>query len=207
MPRRRSYERLSPPLLHESRRRSVGGNDAERIAFTQRGDAELGSANLYRVRQHGLEHRLKFAGGTRDDSQHLRGRRLLLQCLAQIVGALTQLVEQTSVLDGDDSLVGKGADKRDLLVGEGTYLQPRQDNDANGSPLAQQRDAQHGAEASNFLPFGEGIFGIYCGIENVNRLACKQGAAGQRPPSCLAWGFLCNFTELTRKAKARDVLK
>src|SRR5262249_9804212 len=84
MPRRRSYERLSPPLLHESRRRSVGGNDAERIAFTQRGDAELGSANLYRIRQHGLKHRLKFAGGTRDDSQHLRGRRLLLQRLAEL---------------------------------------------------------------------------------------------------------------------------
>ena len=36
--------------------------------------------------------------------QHLRGRGLLLQRLAQIVGALTQFVEQPRVLDGDDGL-------------------------------------------------------------------------------------------------------
>src|SRR6516162_2395332 len=139
MPRRRSYERLSPPLLHESRRCSVGGNDAERIAFTQRGDAELGSANLYRIRQHGLKHRLKFAGGTRDDSQHLRGRRLLLQGFAQIIGALPQLVEQARVLDGDNGLLGKAREERDLLVGEPANLLAEYIDSANQRPFLEHR--------------------------------------------------------------------
>jgi hypothetical protein len=42
--------------------------------------------------------------------------RLLLQSLRQIVGALPQLVQQAGVLDGDDGLVGKGLEKRDLLI-------------------------------------------------------------------------------------------
>jgi hypothetical protein len=50
--------------------------------------------------------------------QHFRGRRLLLQRLAQIVGALAQFVEQPRVLDGDDGLRSKVLHQLDLLVGE-----------------------------------------------------------------------------------------
>ncbi len=39
--------------------------------------------------------------------KNLRRRRLLLQRLGQIVGALAQLVEQPRVLDGDDGLGGE----------------------------------------------------------------------------------------------------
>ena len=55
-----------------------------------------------------------------DDLQHLRGRRLLLQRLGEIVGALAQLVEQPRVLDGDDGLGGEVRDQLDLLIGERT---------------------------------------------------------------------------------------
>ena len=48
-----------------------------------------------------------------------RGRRLLLQRLGEIVGALAQFVEQPRVLDGDDRLRGEVRDQFDLLVGEG----------------------------------------------------------------------------------------
>jgi hypothetical protein len=37
---------------------------------------------VHRIPQHSLEHRLQLAGGTADDTQHLRGRRLLLQGFA-----------------------------------------------------------------------------------------------------------------------------
>ena len=50
--------------------------------------------------------------------QHLRGRRLLLQRFAQIVGALAQLIEQPGVLDGDDGLIGEILHQLNLLVGE-----------------------------------------------------------------------------------------
>ena len=54
--------------------------------------------------------------------QHLGCRRLLLQRLGQIVGALLQLLEQPHVLDRDHCLVGEGLDELDLLVGEWPHL-------------------------------------------------------------------------------------
>ena len=80
--------------------------------------AELGLANARRIRQHRLEYRLQLAGRAGDDAQHLRGRGLLLQRLAQIIGALPQLVKQPRVLDGDHRLLGEIVDQFDLLVGE-----------------------------------------------------------------------------------------
>src|SRR5262249_19131323 len=147
MPRRRSYERLSPPLLHESRRRSVGGNDAERITFTQRGDAELGSTNLYRIRQHGLKHRLKFAGGTRDNSQHLRGRGLLLQCLAEFVRALVLFFEERHVLDGYYSLVREGLEQGDLPLAEEASLGTAEHDRADRGTFSHQGDTEDRAVA------------------------------------------------------------
>ena len=47
--------------------------------------------------------------------QHLRGRGLLLQRLAQIARARLHLVEQPHVLDRDHRLVGEGRDQLDLL--------------------------------------------------------------------------------------------
>ena len=71
--------------------------------------AEIGLADAGRIRQHRLEHRREFARRTDDDLQHLRGRRLLLQCLTEVVGALAQLVEQARVLDGDHGLVRRSS--------------------------------------------------------------------------------------------------
>ena len=55
-----------------------------------------------RVLQHGLKHRMKFAGRTRNDLQHFRGGGLLLERLE-----FAQFVEQSRVLDGDDGLRAK----------------------------------------------------------------------------------------------------
>jgi hypothetical protein len=46
---------------------------------------ELGFTDAHRVRQHGLEHGLQLAGRTRDNPQHLRGGRLLLQRLGELL--------------------------------------------------------------------------------------------------------------------------
>src|SRR5215470_617861 len=47
--------------------------------------AEPSLANAHCIGQHGLEHRLKLAGRTADDLQHLRRRRLLLQRLDELL--------------------------------------------------------------------------------------------------------------------------
>ena len=91
--------------------------------------AEFGVANADGVLQHCCKHRLKIAGRPADDLKHLRRGRLLLQrfsevggALGEVVGALTQFVEQPRVLDGDDGLGGEVLDQRDLLVGKGSHF-------------------------------------------------------------------------------------
>ena len=58
-----------------------------------------------------IEHRLQIESRATDDLEHVGGGALLLQRFAQ-------LVEQTRVLDGDDSLIREVLDQLDLLVGE-----------------------------------------------------------------------------------------
>src|SRR6185436_20022778 len=84
--------------------------------------AKLGVANAYGIVQHRVENRIEIAGRAGDDSQHLRGRGLLLQRFGEIVGALSQFAEQPRVLDGDDGLRGEIMEQLDLLFSERLYL-------------------------------------------------------------------------------------
>src|SRR5262249_7537314 len=81
-----------------------------------------GVAQACRVRQHGIEDGLQFSGRTTDYAEHLRGRRLLVQCLGEVSGALLQLVEQAGGLDGGDGLRGKIRHQLDLLLGERAHF-------------------------------------------------------------------------------------
>ena len=78
----------------------VKRNSAKRICAIEVQRAEPGLADAGRLLQHGLKHGLKLAWRAADDLQDLGGRGLLLQRFTQIVGALTQLIEQARVLDG-----------------------------------------------------------------------------------------------------------
>ena len=68
------------------------------------------------------------------------GSGLLLQRFGELAGALTQLVEQPRVLDGDHRLVGEGLHQRDLLVGEGSHLLCGRCNAADSSFPREKRN-------------------------------------------------------------------
>src|SRR5215831_4694390 len=53
-----------------------------------------------------------------------------------------ELPEQAHVLDGDDRLVGKSLQQRDLLIGEWIYFGPSQRDRPNRRSLPQQRNGQ-----------------------------------------------------------------
>src|SRR6516162_9198765 len=91
------------------------GRELNFVSLYAKERAELGFADAHRVLQHGLEHRLQIARGRTDDAQHLGCRCLLLQ-------RFTQLVKQSRILNGDDSLGGEVCQQLDLLVGERTNL-------------------------------------------------------------------------------------
>ena len=97
-------------------------SESENITVPAIDMSELGFADTDGVLQHRLKDRLKLTGRRTDDLKDLRGRGLLLQGFAEIVRALAQLVEQSRVLDGDDSLRGEIADQLDLLLSKRAYL-------------------------------------------------------------------------------------
>jgi len=86
--------------------------------------AEFGLADSDGIFQHSLEDWLQLAGRRTDDLENLRGRRLLLQRLGQVVSALAKFIKQPRVLDRNDGLSREVLDQVDLLIGEGTDLLP-----------------------------------------------------------------------------------
>jgi hypothetical protein len=82
---------IAPPRFGERRRCVVHRNRTKGVAFAQVKCSELSLAEARRVLQHGLEHRLEFTRRAGDDAQHLRGRRLLLQCLGKLPPRLREL--------------------------------------------------------------------------------------------------------------------
>ena len=73
--------------------------------------AKCGLTQPHCLFQHRVEHRREIAGLGVDDLQHFCGRGLLLQ-------RLPLFGDQPSVLDRDHRLIGEGADKFDLPIGE-----------------------------------------------------------------------------------------
>ena len=59
---------------------------------------------------------------------------------SEIIGALTQFVEQPRILDGDDGLSGEVPDQFDLLVGEGTDFLAGQGKGPDQLVVFQHRD-------------------------------------------------------------------
>ena len=60
--------------------------------------------------------------------------RLVLACEFELAALVLDFLEQPHVLDRDRRLVGEGRNQLDLLVGEWPHLQPRQGQDADGTP-------------------------------------------------------------------------
>src|SRR5437762_1962806 len=71
----------------------------------------------------GIKHRLHVSRRAADDTEHLGGRGLVLQRLAQRSVALLELVEQPHVLDGDHRLVRERFQELDLPLTEWTDVQ------------------------------------------------------------------------------------
>ena len=85
-------DQTAPAFLSKRWWHVVRRDGAKAVAFIEIKDAKLGLTKPRRIRQHGLEHRLKLAGRAADDLQDLRGRPLLLQRLGKVLLRLCQLV-------------------------------------------------------------------------------------------------------------------
>src|ERR1700731_3041704 len=107
--------------------------------------------------------------------QHIRRGRLLLK-------RLLQLVEQPTVLDGDDGLIREGLDHGELLVGKGSNLSPPHRNHANESTFATHRHTEKGPDATGTRSFGVVGTPVRIGlrIEDLYRPILKSYAPDDR---------------------------
>src|SRR5262249_37202009 len=142
-------DRLAPPAIHV-RVLAMQGNRAEGVSLAQEQVTEFGLADAGRALQHGVEHCLKLAGRARDDLEDLGGRCLLLERLAEIVGALASLVEQACVLDGDPRLGGEILHQRNLLVCEWSNFLPVDGDGTNQPAFLEHRHLDEGARTGKF---------------------------------------------------------
>ena len=184
---------------------TVQRDGAESIAFAEPERAVTGPAQLCRIRQHRFEHGLKLARRTGNDAQHFGGGGLLLQRLGKLARALLLGLEQAYIFDRDHRLVGEGADQFDLLVGKRLDPLARQNDDARRRPLAQQRNAEHGAGAADLRAFFELVFSIRQYIGNLHRSAFKHGATDNRAFAKRNRMLRHELVELPRIAVVRDL--
>src|SRR5262245_39015379 len=110
-------------------------------------NAEVGLTNSNCVCQHCFKHRREIARRRADDLEHVGSGGLVLQRLAQIVRSLTQFFEKARILNGDDSLIRKCLDERDLLVAEYLRLKVSDANSADDPVVSHHRSEDGGTEA------------------------------------------------------------
>src|SRR5262249_52624780 len=123
----------------------VMGPEHEGFSFSQENRRVVCIAQPRGALDEGVQYLLQIERRAADDLEHVGGGGLLLQRFAQIVGALSQLVEEPRVLDGDDGLVGEAPDQLYLLVGEWADLLAVDNNSARQLGFLQHRDAKHGS--------------------------------------------------------------
>src|SRR6516164_6761333 len=128
--------------LRERRRYAELGDDPGSAILEPPQSPEIGCTNARCIFQHRLENRLQFAGRTADDTEHLGGRGLLLQRLAQ-------LVKQPRVLNGDDGLGSKVLYQLDLLFAERLDVLAINGNCTNRLIVVEHRDHNQTSDAGN----------------------------------------------------------
>src|SRR5215468_2898104 len=110
------------------------------LALAQENNRIVRLAKPARTLGDGFQHRLNVCRGSSDHTEDLACHGLLLQRLAQ-------LVEQASVLDGDNGLLGKVAEKLDVLLAEWPHLLAVNGDDTNQRILLVHRHCDHCADA------------------------------------------------------------
>ncbi len=168
--------------------------------------SEPGSANPYRIRHDGLEHRCQIARRTADDAQDFGSRGLLLQRLAELARARLHFIEQPHVLDGNHRLVGEGGDQFDLLVGERPHLGACQCQNADRNAFAHHRNPEDGAITAQLLCLCPSVLRVGQNIGDVDGCAFEHGSSYDRAAGQLDGMIFHIFVEGRRVVVQSSVL-
>src|SRR5262249_29411825 len=146
-----------------------------------------------------LQHRFKIEGRAADDLQHIGGRGLLLEGLAEFV-------EQPGVLDRDDGLIREGLDHRELLGGEGSNLRTPHRNRTHEDTFATHRHTEKGPDAAATRSLGEGA-PVRIGLR-IEDLYCPVLSSYAPDDRAVSWppnhATVCPLSKLRRDIVTRD---
>jgi len=181
-PRDTSPARFKPDCFHMSMQ--FGRNPVTRRMLIVRTSKAMSGRHISIAQPSGrfhqrVEHGLQIEGRTADDLEHVGGGGLLLQRFAQLGGALLHVVEQPHVLDRNHRLVGESGQQFDLTLGVRPDRSPSQRQHPDRRALAHQRHAKHGVKLAGLPHLGQHVFGISCGIEDMNGFPRQQYAPNQ----------------------------
>src|SRR5215472_3543946 len=157
-------------------REAITRSDAIDVAVTEEDAAPFSLAKSRPRLRKSVQHDLEIERRTANNLENICGGGLLLQGFAQFI-------EQPRVLDGDDSLVSKGLDELDLLLGERLDPLPRKAHDADRFGLAHQRYAEQGSCLCNCQRLWNLIFLVRCEVGDLQCTTLKQHSPRHRVPS------------------------
>src|SRR4029453_9582636 len=96
------------------------------------------------------EHRVKIEGRAADHLEDFTRGRLLLQSLSNFTIAFLQFFEQSNIFNCDHSLVSKGFEESDLLLGERIDYRTSNKNNPNRNLFAQEWHGKYGSITFSF---------------------------------------------------------
>ncbi|MBA7467261.1 hypothetical protein ES707_02475 [subsurface metagenome] len=133
--------------------------------------AHVGIAELRGGFRKRVQNRLEVEGRTADQLEHVGGCGLLLQRLAQLLGAGLHLVEQSRVFDRDHRLVGEGLQQFDVVWSERAGLFARHADNPDRRSGVHQGHEQHAAETAPLRDLLDSGMRDRFGVGDRDRLA------------------------------------
>ena len=193
--------------------------DPDAIAIEDRDNADFRATQLLCTLSDDIKHWCYIAWRSANDTKYVGGRGLLLQRLSQVASSLAQFVQQSRVLNGDDSLRSEVLHEFYLPVGERSHFPAVDNNRTNQHVFLEHRYGKKGPRArlldghhAQRLTFS--VSGIRFQIRDMGDLLCTRESPQTRVRAWEYRGVLLpvlavrwrNIVEM-RSGKAFTVIK
>ena len=150
------------------------------VVFAQIERAEFRSANIGRIRQYGLEDRLKLARRA-DDLENVGGRGLLFSEQISARSSLSSRAFSIAITAWSAKVLTNSI----CLSVNGSTVGRVSDEDADHDPIANSGTTNIASVAAEFLSFQDCVSGSAQNIWDVNDLALQCSASGNASTSGL----------------------
>src|SRR5262245_2745969 len=147
----------------------IGSNPMEQLPVELKERAEEPIAQFACIGSDRIKNRLDTGRRAPDYAKDVAGGRLLFECASKLCVTSLHLLEQASVLDRNQGLIGKGADKSDLLLGEGFGDAVEQYDHPHRFAVTQQRHCEDRAHGWKVRTWRVVVFGVGLDIRHMHR--------------------------------------